>query len=60
LKGAAGNVSAFELMSAAKSLEEAAAHENKNQIMILLQAVDEAFKKVLTSLEHIHQKFNMT
>ncbi len=53
LKGAAGNLSAFNLHSAAEALEHACLEEYKEEIPALLLKVEEKLEEVFKSLEEI-------
>jgi len=51
LKGAAGNVSAIDISSTAKTLEEASINENENEMFNGLQTVESVFAQVKESLD---------
>ena len=52
-KGAAGNVSATDLSTAAKALEDACKSENKDQILNILPLVEVSFAQVVASFEKL-------
>ncbi len=55
LKGAAGNMSAPELSSAAGDLENACVEENRDEIIKVLRKAEEAFSKVEESITMIRE-----
>jgi two-component system, sensor histidine kinase and response regulator len=59
IKGAAGNISAFNLHSAAEALEHACLKEYKEEIPGLFLKVEERLKEVLTSSEKIIGRTDM-
>lgn len=59
LKGAAGNVAAVDLSSAAKALEEACRQENLTAIRNSLLQVEEKLAQVIDALQTLAQKFSL-
>ena len=55
LKGAAGNLSAVDLMEAARVLEQAGSHDDRSQLFKSLTAVEQTLRPIIAAVEKIDQ-----